>query len=100
MVLNNTFVCKKSRNYKSQLCIQIKCFDIYSYSLSFFFFSDGSKWKTRRRLITPTFHFRILNDFIQVFEEQAAILVKHLEVMDIRIPWEGRQGKLYNVFSY
>ena len=28
MVLNNTFVCKKSRNYKSQLCIQLKCFDI------------------------------------------------------------------------
>ena len=47
----------------------------------FFLFSDGSKWKTRRRLITPTFHFRILNDFIQVFEEQAAILVKHLEVI-------------------
>ncbi|CAH3155010.1 unnamed protein product, partial [Porites evermanni] len=62
------------------LNIFIKCFDIYSYSFSFFFFlSDGSKWKTRRRLITPTFHFRILNDFIQVFEEQAAILVKHLE---------------------
>lgn len=41
--------------------------------------SGGSKWKTRRRLITPTFHFRILNDFIQVFEEQAAIMVSHLE---------------------
>ena len=104
MVLNNTFVCKKSRNYKSQLCIQIKCCDInfivIFLLLFLFFFSDGSKWKTRRRLITPTFHFRILNDFIQVFEEQAAILVKHLEVMDIRIPWEGRQGKLYNVLSY
>ena len=72
---------RNCRNYKAQLCIQIKCFDIYSYSCSFFFFSDGSKWKTRRRLITPTFHFRILNDFIQVFEEQAAILVKHLEVI-------------------
>ena len=72
---------RKSRNYKAQLCIQIKCFDIYSYSFSLFFFSDGSKWKTRRRLITPTFHFRILNDFIQMFEEQAAILVKHLEVI-------------------
>lgn len=41
--------------------------------------SDGSKWKRRRRLITPTFHFKILNTFIQVFEEQAAILVTHLE---------------------
>lgn len=38
-------------------------------------FSDGSKWKTRRRLITPTFHFQILNNFIPVFEEQASIMV-------------------------
>ena len=85
---------RKSRNYKAQLCIQIKCVDIYSYSVSFFFlFSDGSKWKTRRRLITPTFHFRILNDFIQVFEEQAAILVKHLEVIT-------RYQAGYKVLSY
>ena len=48
-------------------------------------FSNGSKWKTRRRLITPTFHFRILNDFIQVFDEQAGILVKHLEVKYISL---------------
>ena len=44
------------------------------------YFSGGSKWKTRRRQITPTFHFRILNNFIQVFEEQAVIMVSHLEV--------------------
>ncbi|XP_078382577.1 cytochrome P450 4C1-like isoform X1 [Oculina patagonica] len=41
--------------------------------------SDGSKWRTRRRLITPTFHFKILNDFIQVVEEQAGILITHLK---------------------
>lgn len=41
--------------------------------------SDGSKWKTRRRLITPTFHFSILNTFLQVFEEQSKILVSNLE---------------------
>ncbi|KAK2552814.1 Cytochrome P450 4V2 [Acropora cervicornis] len=41
--------------------------------------SDGSKWRMRRKLITPTFHFRILNDFIKVFEEQAKILVSRLQ---------------------
>ena len=71
------------------------CFRLFFFSFLFVFvvviffsffnsgtssFSDGSKWKTRRRLITPTFHFKILNTFIQVFEEQAAILVTHLEV--------------------
>ncbi|XP_074607167.1 cytochrome P450 4V2-like isoform X3 [Acropora palmata] len=50
---------------------------IMNYSLMYF--SGGSKWKTRRRQITPTFHFRILNNFIQVFEEQAVIMVSHLE---------------------
>ncbi|RMX53151.1 hypothetical protein pdam_00021918, partial [Pocillopora damicornis] len=43
------------------------------------YFSDGLKWKTRRRLITPTFHFSILNTFLQVFEEQSKILVSNLE---------------------
>ncbi|KAM7433684.1 Cytochrome P450 4V2 [Porites harrisoni] len=41
--------------------------------------SDGNKWKKRRKLITPTFHFRILNDFIQVCEEQTAILISRLK---------------------
>ncbi|KAL9961254.1 hypothetical protein ACROYT_G030163 [Oculina patagonica] len=50
-----------------------------AYMISGLLITDGSKWKTRRRLITPTFHFKILNNFIQVFEEQAAILVTQLE---------------------
>ena len=41
--------------------------------------SHGEKWLKRRRLITPTFHFEILNDFLQVMNEQADIMVKQLE---------------------
>ncbi|NWQ69319.1 CP4V2 protein, partial [Neopipo cinnamomea] len=41
--------------------------------------STGDKWRSRRKMITPTFHFEILNDFLEVMNEQGSILVKKLE---------------------
>ncbi|NXA98309.1 CP4V2 protein, partial [Melanocharis versteri] len=41
--------------------------------------STGDKWRSRRKMITPTFHFAILNDFLDVMNEQGNILVKKLE---------------------
>lgn len=41
--------------------------------------SRGQKWHSRRKILTPAFHFKILDDFIEVFHEQATILVKKLE---------------------
>jgi len=41
-------------------------------------FSTGDKWKARRKLLTPTFHFKILHDFISVFNEQSKILQEKL----------------------
>ncbi|GAB6033121.1 Cytochrome P450 4V2 [Chamberlinius hualienensis] len=37
-------------------------------------FSTGAKWRERRRMITPTFHFRILEEFRGIMNKQAAIL--------------------------
>jgi len=40
--------------------------------------STGKKWHTRRKIITPTFHFKILEQFVEVFDQQSAIMVEKL----------------------
>ncbi|XP_013794828.1 cytochrome P450 4c3-like [Limulus polyphemus] len=41
--------------------------------------SSRNKWKTRRKMLTPAFHFRILDDFMPIFNEQSQILVNKLK---------------------
>ncbi|GIX85771.1 cytochrome P450 4V2 [Caerostris darwini] len=41
--------------------------------------SHGSKWKSRRKLLTPSFHFEILKDFLPIFNEQSQVLVNRLQ---------------------
>jgi len=56
--------------------------------------STGSKWKSRRRAITPSFHFSILNGFAEIFDEQGRVLVDRLghavdsgeESIDVQVP--------------
>ncbi|XP_073463815.1 cytochrome P450 4V2-like [Aquarana catesbeiana] len=40
--------------------------------------STGEKWRSRRKMITPTFHFAILAEFLEVMNEQSKILVDKL----------------------
>ncbi|KAK1341780.1 hypothetical protein QTO34_016529, partial [Cnephaeus nilssonii] len=54
--------------------------------------STGDKWRSRRKLLTPTFHFTILEEFLDVMNEQANILVNKLE--------KHVDGEKFNCFFY
>ena len=41
--------------------------------------SHGSKWKTRRRLLTPAFHKTVLTEFVEVMNEKAVKMVGLLD---------------------
>lgn len=40
--------------------------------------SKKTKWRFRRKILTPAFHFRILNDFLPIINEEATKLIRKL----------------------
>jgi docosahexaenoic acid omega-hydroxylase len=54
--------------------------------------STGPKWFKRRRMITPSFHYKILEDFLDVMNEQAKILG---DIFDSKVG-----GEAFNVQDY
>lgn len=41
--------------------------------------SNKEKWHQRRKIITPAFHFKILEDFHQIMDNQGEIFIGKLE---------------------
>lgn len=54
--------------------------------------STGDKWRSRRKMLTPTFHFSILADFLDVMNEQSDILIQKMQ--------KHVGGEPFNCFSY
>lgn len=53
--------------------------------------SSGAKWHRRRKVLTPAFHFKILDDFIDVFREQADVLAD-------KVAAQAGRAEGFNVF--
>lgn len=51
--------------------------------------SSGQKWHQRRKIITPAFHFQILEKFVEIMDEQGKILIEKLAAFD------GREVNIY-----
>jgi cytochrome P450 family 4 len=47
--------------------------------------STGQKWFTRRKVITPTFHFKILEQFVDIFDEHSKIFVSKLAKFKVQV---------------
>lgn len=58
------------------VCLQLN--DIFLSSLKHGVFSYPGTWRSRRKLLTPTFHYEILKSFVHVFNYQSEILINQL----------------------
>lgn len=44
--------------------------------------ASGKKWHQRRKIITPAFHFQILERFVETMDEQGMVLIEKLTKLD------------------
>uniref|UniRef100_A0A182IW62 Uncharacterized protein n=1 Tax=Anopheles atroparvus TaxID=41427 RepID=A0A182IW62_ANOAO len=57
--------------------------------------SPGHIWHPRRKSLTPAFHFKILSDFVGIFQNQADVLIEKLGEQARAHPQEG-----FNIVPY
>lgn len=77
-------ICKEYRDAEVLLGsnVHITKSDSYKFTLPWIgeglLTSTGHKWRTHRKIITPTFHFKILQEFLEVFNRNGEILCEKL----------------------
>lgn len=54
--------------------------------------SRGRKWHNRRKILTPAFHFKILEQFVHIFDKQSRVMVDRLS--------KHSDGKVFDVHRY
>lgn len=55
------------------------------YCFLFFLFRSGKKWFERRKIITPAFHFKILEEYVEIFDRLGNVFVnKTLAKFDVK----------------
>jgi cytochrome P450 len=54
-------------------------FHSHSSLVSLFWYIAGDKWRPRRKLLTPAFHFKILDEFMPTFNEKSMASVAKME---------------------
>lgn len=54
--------------------------------------SSGDAWHTRRKLLTPAFHFRILSEFKEPMDENCKMLIRRLE--------KKANGEAFDIYPY
>ncbi|XP_055302936.1 probable cytochrome P450 4ac1 [Sitodiplosis mosellana] len=61
--------------------------------------STAEKWFARRKLLTPAFHFNILNGFQSTFNEQTEILLREIRKNEVNNPEGTHLQKLISRFT-
>ena len=67
----------------------------YLYPFILLLISNNEKWRSRRRLITPSFYnTQLLHNFILIFNEQSFILARQLD------GYAKQSNKTHDLYSY